>query len=1278
MHNSADDTVVVSGTVLQRLMQENLRYGNGVGPENQAMASPSNPVTMETLLPETQPRQEPQGQEHQVDSSSMEKNAKGAQNTAASVQVTLAVPGLGALELPSYEEAKSQSQLYRGQQGQNEEQNVARTHTHVHNMGNTLINPGHTYTSLKNANQALSNPNPGQNPQTPMSLQPNQHIPTSTSSCPPSLSSAPSLSSFARAEGRSWVQRGFTGVDEGLAGLEQGHVRSLSERIMQLSLERNGAKQPRETSPNGEERTTATSPSSSSKTAAPPPPKGSLEPRGPPPEYPYKAKAQPAYPSSISPGPLSLEQTPLSMDAALGQISSLMPPVVPQTGSGTRLPPQGQIVPAEAFSMMSHAQHMMTFLSDENQRLRQELLIQTEKTGKLQRLEAEVQRLSDAYENLVRSSSKRETLDKTMRMKLEGEIRRLHDFNRDLRDRLETANRKLANQDAEGQEDGHVYLSESEVAQVFSGSIMHNSADDTVVVSGTVLQRLMQENLRYGNGVGPENQAMASPSNPVTMETLLPETQPRQEPQGQEHQVDSSSMEKNAKGAQNTAASVQVTLAVPGLGALELPSYEEAKSQSQLYRGQQGQNEEQNVARTHTHVHNMGNTLTNPGHTYTSLKNANQALSNPNPGQNPQTPMSLQPNQHIPTSTSSCPPSLSSAPSLSSFARAEGRSWVQRGFTGVDEGLAGLEQGHVRSLSERIMQLSLERNGAKQPRETSPNGEERTTATSPSSSSKTAAPPPPKGSLEPRGPPPEYPYKAKAQPAYPSSISPGPLSLEQTPLSMDAALGQISSLMPPVVPQTGSGTRLPPQGQIVPAEAFSMMSHAQHMMTFLSDENQRLRQELLIQTEKTGKLQRLEAEVQRLSDAYENLVRSSSKRETLDKTMRMKLEGEIRRLHDFNRDLRDRLETANRKLANQDAEGQEDGHVYLSENRLETANRKLANQDAEGQEDGHVYLSERRESLKEMERLEMEAESLRSANEDQRRHIEILEQALNNAQSKVVRLEEELGRKCVYVERVERLQQALAQLQAACEKREQLEKRLRTRLERELETLRSQQRAGVGVCESSAPALLDLLREREERILGLEADRMRWEQKYLEESAMRQFAMEAAATAAAQRDTTIMQHSRSGSYSDACLWPHDGDDKTYSRRCQDIETRMKDLHAQLLEKIAMIKVLQHRSRRDSAPLRPARSVPSIAVATGVHSRQASQTESVLLGKENPAETAARKRGGVQRVSEPRPLQAEGEQPGWTAQPLRRSLPRVEFSTRQARRSDRPTRTWWRF
>lgn len=48
-------------------------------------------------------------------------------------------------------------------------------------------------------------------------------------------------------------------------------------------------------------------------------------------------------------------------------------------------------------------------------------------------VETEIQRVSEAYENLVKSSSKRETLEKAMRNKLEGEIRRMHDFNRDLR-----------------------------------------------------------------------------------------------------------------------------------------------------------------------------------------------------------------------------------------------------------------------------------------------------------------------------------------------------------------------------------------------------------------------------------------------------------------------------------------------------------------------------------------------------------------------------------------------------------------------------------------------------------------------------------------------------------------------------------------------------------------------------------------------------------------------------------------------------------------------------
>lgn len=49
-----------------------------------------------------------------------------------------------------------------------------------------------------------------------------------------------------------------------------------------------------------------------------------------------------------------------------------------------------------------------------------------------------------------------------------------------------------------------------------------------------------------------------------------------------------------------------------------------------------------------------------------------------------------------------------------------------------------------------------------------------------------------------------------------------------------------------------------------------------------------------------------------------------------------------------------------------------------------------------------------KETQREKEKLEVELAAARSTNEDQRRHIEIRDQALNNAQAKVVKLEEEV------------------------------------------------------------------------------------------------------------------------------------------------------------------------------------------------------------------------------------------------------------------------------
>lgn len=59
--------------------------------------------------------------------------------------------------------------------------------------------------------------------------------------------------------------------------------------------------------------------------------------------------------------------------------------------------------------------------------------------------------------------------------------------------------------------------------------------------------------------------------------------------------------------------------------------------------------------------------------------------------------------------------------------------------------------------------------------------------------------------------------------------------------------------------------------------------------------------------------------------------------------------------------------------------------------------------------------------------------------------------------------------------------------------------------------------SGVSAPSANVSTLLERLRERDERILALEADMTRWEQKYLEEKTMMEFAMDTAATAAAQR-----------------------------------------------------------------------------------------------------------------------------------------------------------------
>ncbi|KAM6159727.1 angiomotin-like protein 2 isoform 1-T2 [Erethizon dorsatum] len=670
--------------------------------------------------------------------------------------------------------------------------------------------------------------------------------------------------------------------------------------------------------------------------------------------------------------------------------------------------------------------------------------------------------------------------------------------------------------------------------------------------SGTVLHRLIQEQLRYGNltetrtllaiqqqalrgGAGAGGTGSPQPS----LEILAPEDSQvlqqatRQEPQGQEHQG----------GEAHLAENTLYRLCPQPSKGEELPTYEEAKAHSQYYAAQQ---------------------------------------AGPRPHVTERDPRG-----------------------------------VPGGSRRQDEALRELRHGHVRSLSERLLQLSLERNGARVPNHMS------SSHSFPQLARSQQAPPPrgpPTEAPESRGPPPQYPHlvlphetTAVTDPRYRTRGSQHfqhaevrILQAQVPPVFLQQQQQQYQYLQQPqehtapphpaVLSHAPLGVEAPASAQASSATAGS--AHLAQMETVLREnarlqrDNERLQRELESSAEKGSRIEKLESEIQRLSEAHESLTRASSKREALEKTMRNKMDSEMRRLQDFNRDLRERLESANRRLASKTQEAQAGSQDMVAK-----------------------LLAQSYEQQQEQEKLEREMALLRGAIEDQRRRAELLEQALGNAQGRAARAEEELRKKQAYVEKVERLQQALGQLQAACEKREQLELRLRTRLEQELKALRAQQRqAGTpgegssngGSPELSALRLSEQLREKEEQILALEADMTKWEQKYLEERAMRQFAMDAAATAAAQRDTTLIRHSPqpspSSSFNEGLL--------TGGHRHQEMESRLKVLHAQILEKDAVIKVLQQRSRKDPSKaaqgsLRPAKSVPSIfpAAAAGTQGWQ---------------------------------------------------------------------------
>lgn len=106
-------------------------------------------------------------------------------------------------------------------------------------------------------------------------------------------------------------------------------------------------------------------------------------------------------------------------------------------------------------------------------------------------------------------------------------------------------------------------------------------------------------------------------------------------------------------------------------------------------------------------------------------------------------------------------------------------------------------------------------------------------------------------------------------------------------------------------------------------------------------------------------------------------------------------------------------------------------------------------------------------------------------------------------------------------------------------------------------------------------------RDYEEKVVSLEGEVARWEQKYLEESALRQMAVDAASV---PKDARIAALERNSVETERLISQVRSEklrqmDELHAahRRGAELESRLKDMESKLAERDAMIRVLQQRS-----------------------------------------------------------------------------------------------------
>ncbi|KAJ8727396.1 hypothetical protein PYW07_001515 [Mythimna separata] len=423
----------------------------------------------------------------------------------------------------------------------------------------------------------------------------------------------------------------------------------------------------------------------------------------------------------------------------------------------------------------------------------------------------------------------------------------------------------------------------------------------------------------------------------------------------------------------------------------------------------------------------------------------------------------------------------------------------------------------------------------------------------------------------PRGPTPPASPRAPAPPRDDSRKPKGKCSkdkLSKEKLNLSRSQPDLTSVGVRAVPggSESSGWCSGGEGELEePDDAFTAVLDA------LAAENHQLKRQLADACERVAKTNKLEEEVEKVRTAHEELVGSCERRERLERAARVRLQADCRRLHDLNRALKQQVE-----LVSQGVRNENDSNTEALRKELQNREMLIAQ-----------LITQNKELACAKERQEIEMAAQRATLQEQRTHIDILDTALTNAQANVVRLEEDCRHASGYVERVMGLQRALASLQQASDRREHTERKLRAQLEKELQTLRKRECNCGGASAAGGPGggeaeLRRQVRERDERLLALEGECAKWEQRYLEEAALRQAAVSAASIPnSVFRDAKIAALEKTSAESERLMAEarnekirHMDELHSAQKKLADLEGRVKELESKVAERDAMIKVLQ--------------------------------------------------------------------------------------------------------